>query len=140
MSAKKISEYQIGDMLYRYVSMAGVFQYKVTGRRERESEVQLEVECQTCSHGYKCELLIAQDDYGHIVHVHMLNEDEDDRQRHWHTNDGFHFLPTSEEAKQEKLVKLISDASEDVRKAEANLATAKKRLADFKGIDEGVQP
>jgi len=137
--SKKIEDYKIGDELFRYVDMAGVFRYLVIGRRETSREIQLEVESQTCSHGWKCQLLLASDDYGRIFHVHMLNEDEDRPQKYWHSNDGFFFCETSEQAKAQKMEKLIASQTEAVNKAEDVLKAAKKRLADLKGINEGVQ-
>lgn len=62
-----IKDYKIGDELFRYVEAAGIFRYVVIGRRERQEEVQLEVECKTCSHGWQCQLLLAQNDYGKVV-------------------------------------------------------------------------
>lgn len=135
-----INTYKIGDELFRYVDAGGVFRYVVTGRREYQDEVQLEVECKTCSHGWQCRLLLAQNDFGKIVAVHMLNEDEDEPQRHWHTNDGYHFWPTVDEAKREKLVQFLRQREEAVRKAEAALVQAKAALAEAKGMVEGVQP
>lgn len=129
-----ISAIKIGDELFRYVEMGGIFRYVVIGVRSYEDSVQLEVECQTCSHGWKCRLLVAQDDYGKIVHVHMLNEDEDDHQRHWHTNDGYHFWLSSQEARAESFKRAISRAKEEVTKSETDLAARKKRLAELEAL------
>lgn len=136
----KIEDYKIGDEMFRYIDGGGIFRYVVIGRREREQEIQLEVECKTCSHGWKCQLLLAKDDYGRIFVVHMLNNDDEHDQRMWHTNDGFYFCRTADEAKQQKLVKLVAHAEEQVRKAEDSLRAAKARLAEVKGLAEGVQP
>lgn len=131
---KQIHEYSLGDELFRYIVGGGVFLYIVDGRREYDGRVQLEVECQNCSHGWKCRLLLAQDDYGRIIEVHMLNDDEEHSQRHWHGNEGLHFWPTSEEAKQEQVRRLVKQAEETVQKAKANLAAAELRLAEFKDL------
>ena len=131
---KQIHEYALGDELFRYVICGGVFRYIVDGRREYDGRVQLEVECQTCSHGWKCRLLLAQDDYGRIIEVHMLNDDDEDSQRHWHINEGLHFWPTAEEAKQEQVRRLVKQAEEGVQKAKDNLAAAERRLAEFKDL------
>lgn len=135
-----IKGYKIGDELFRYVEMAGVFRYVVTGRREYQDEVQLEVECKTCSHGWQCQLLLAQNDYGKVIAVHMLNEDEDEPQRRWHGNEGFHFWPSVEQAKQEGLQKILRNRNEGVRRAEEGLAAAKKMLAEVQALVDGVQP
>lgn len=137
----KIADVKVGDELFRYVFPKGVFRYVVIGRREYAEGVQLEVECKTCSHGWQCQLLLAQDDYDHIVAVHMLNNDEEDDQRHWHANEsGLHFCATAEEAKQEQVKKLVRDAEDGVRKAKEALRAAEARLAEMKGLMEGVQP
>lgn len=128
MSAKTISEYKIGDELFRHVEGGGTFRYLVQGIRTYghgekfdDNSTQLEVECQTCSHGWKCRVLLAQDDFGRIVVVHMLNEDEDDRQRHWHTNDGLRFWPTAQEAREEGLKLVLRRVDERIREAERRL-------------------
>jgi len=135
-----IKDYKIGDELFRYVEMAGVFRYVVTGRREYQQEVQLEVECKTCSHGWQCQLLLAQSDYGKVVAVHMLNEDEDEPQRSWHGNEGFHFWPTVEQCKAEGLQKALVNRKEAVRIAQERLDSAKKSLAEIQALMDGVQP
>lgn len=131
---EEITNYAIGDELFRYIVGGGVFRYTVCGRREYEGDVQLEVECQNCSHGWKCKSLLSRDDYGRIIELHMLNHDEDDDQRCWHGNEGLHFWPTSNAAKQEQLKRLTTKAAEDVRKAEDALAQAKKRLNELKDL------
>ncbi len=125
--SKTIKNYKVGDELFRHVRGGGTFRYLVQGVRSYEDSTQLEVECQTCTHGWKCRLLIAENDYGKIVHVHMLNEDEDDSQRHWHANDGLHFWPTKKEARDEGLRMLLKEADESVRKLEDQLAYQRKR-------------
>lgn len=84
---------KIGTELYRWVSRAGLFHYKVVGKREYADDVQYEVECQTCSHGWKCHLLVATDDDKRVQYVKMINDDEEciREQKHFHTHSGeFH--------------------------------------------------
>jgi hypothetical protein len=57
----------------------------------------------------------------------MLNEDEDDEQKHWHTNDGLHFWPTRDEAREEGLRALIRRADERIRGLEERIAGERKR-------------
>ena len=137
--SKAIGDYKIGDEMYRHVTGGGNFCYVVTGVRTTEDSVQLEVECQTCSHGWKCRLLLAQNDYGKIVHVHMLNEDEDDSQKHWHSNEGLHFWPTANEAREEVLRAMVRRADESIRKLEDALASERKRRAELAAA-VGVAP
>lgn len=137
---KGISDYMIGDELFRYVEPCGVFRYVVIGRREYGNEVQLEVECKTCSHGWQCQLLLAQDDNGRIVAVHMLNDDEDESQHSWHANTGMHFWRTASAAKQEQIRRVVRRAAENVEKYKEYLAAAVKRLDEVQGLIEDVQP
>jgi len=127
---------RIGDELFRYVELGGIFRYVVYGIRQYEDGDQYEVECQTCSHGERCRLLIARDDYGRLIHIHMLNEDEDlcDEHRCWHTNDGYHFWPTFGQAKEESFKRAIEKAEESVSEAEKLLADRQKRLAELKSL------
>jgi len=137
---KNIKDYKLGDEMFRYVVMGGVFRYIVEGIRTHiDGDVQLEVECQTCSHGWKCMLLVAQDDYGKIVHVHMLNEDEDNPQRHWHSNDGLCFWPTSELAKLDQLKRMKREAEEAVSRAKDELRRAEQKLKQWVGLIDEVK-
>lgn len=137
-SPKPISDYAIGDSMYRHVEGGGTFHYVVKGVRENEDGVQLEVECQTCTHGWKCRVLVAQNDYGRIVAVHMLNEDEDDPQRHWHTNDGLHFWPTRDQAREEGLQKIIRRVKERISDAEGRLKADREFLRKLEAAINGT--
>lgn len=135
--SKKINDYQLGDKLYRYVRGGGMFSYLVTGIRIYDAtSVQLEVESQSCSHGWKCSLLIGQNDYGKIFHIHMLNDDDCDSQRHWHTNDGLHFWPTEKEALNELHKILISEGEKEIRNLEERLVQERKRLDELRALLE----
>lgn len=139
---KRIEDYKIGDSLYRHVECGGQFHYIVDGIRTSESGVMLEVECQTCSHGWKCRLLVARNDYGKLHAVHMLNNDEDeDDQRHWHGNDGFHFWPDKSKAREEGLRAILARSRERVSRLRDQLAGEQKRLAEIEAAitDESEQ-
>ena len=137
---KDIAEYKIGDEIFRYVTVMGVFRWLVIGRRERENEVQLELECQTCNHGWKCKVLVAQNDYKKIVSVNMLNEDDEDSQRHFHGQEECTFWPTSAEAKNEHLKNLIRKAEKELSDARELVGHREKRLSELRGLIEDVQP
>ena len=132
--SKLIGEYKIGDVLYRHVKTKGRFAYTVIGVRQYDDSAQLEVECQSCTHGWKCRLLLAQNDCGKIVHVHMLNDDEDDSQCHWHANDGLHFWPTAAEAREEALRELVRLADERIKKLEESLVHERRRRNELYSV------
>ncbi len=129
--AKPITEYRIGDEIWRHVDGSGTFRYIVDGIRTYPEGAMLEVECQTCSHGWKCRVLLAKNDDGRIHAVHMLNDDEDGEQRIWHTNEGLHFWPTKAEARDEGLRMLVRRQRERVTSLDNQLDAARKRLASL---------
>ena len=126
-----INEMKIGDKLYRYVDVGGVFEYEVIGIRQYESGNQIEVRCNTCNHGWKCEVLVAMNDYGKLISIQMLNDRECDSQKCWHSQDKFHFWKTSSEAKKEKYADMIKTIKDDIKLCEVGLAAKKKNLADI---------
>lgn len=133
---KGIGEYKVGDLLWRYVQTRGVFKYRVHGVRVYENEIQLEVTCESCSHGWKCELLLSEGDHGKLKYVRMLNNDEDNDQSYWHIDleKSFDFYDTEKEAKLSGVRYLISDAKEQVRKAEDLLKQRKEHLAKLQSV------
>lgn len=139
-NTKKIGDYKLFDELYRHVEGGGTFRFLVDGIRTFVDGVQLEVECQTCSHGWKCRLLLAENDYGRIVSVHMLNEDEGDIQRHWHSNEGLHFWPTHMQARDEALAMYISRADERIKELEVRLKTERNRRDEWAAAVGGIEP
>lgn len=132
--SKAIDDFKVGEDLFRYVECGGIHRYRVVGIRSYEDSTQLEVEDQSCNHGWKCRVLVARNDYGKIHAVHMLNDDEDDSQRIWHRNEGFHFWPTVEEARLEATRFHMQRADERVRKAEESLASAKQRKKELQDL------
>lgn len=131
---------KIGDELFRYIVMGGIHRFIVLGVRQYEDSEQYEIEDQNCAHGWKCRLLVARNDYGKLHAIHMLNEDEDDRQRHWHTNDGFHFWPTVGEAKAEAYRDALRKADERVSNAEEALKVAKRQRDEMKSLLSEATP
>ena len=131
MKKKDIRDYAIGDAIWRHAEGGGTLQYKVVGIRSYDDGPQLEVEGVSCTHGWKCRVLLAQDDYKRIAAVHMLNEDEEDSQRHWHINEGLHFWPTMAEAREEGLRRILSRVKERIQKKDDELKRERKYLAEL---------
>lgn len=112
-----MSELKIGDKLHRYVTMSGIWKYEVIGVHEYKSVTQYVIRCESCSHGWKCELLIVKDDYGRYSFVSMLNHQEDDDQRYWHYEDEKrHFHTTVDAVKLEHAKILLAEKKEAVKK------------------------
>lgn len=141
MTKKDISEYAVGDSMFRYVAMGGVFEFKVIGVRrygdQKETQsTQLEVESQSCNHGWKCQLLVAQDDYGRLVSIGMLNEDESEPQKYWHTQDEYHFYPRKVEAQQERLTLAVKNQQDRAKEAQRYLNKEQEKLREMKEMLE----
>lgn len=138
-NSKTIDQYKIGDKLFRYVNLGGVFEYVVEGIRSYKEAIELEVKCLSCTHGWKCEILVGQNDYQQIFSIHMLNENEENPQKYWHTNDQFHFWPTKEEAREESLRYFVAQKKDKVAQLEKQLATAQKELVEMQTAIEGLR-
>jgi len=131
-----INNLKIGDELFKYVEFGGIFRYIVIGVRNYEDGNQLEVECKNCTHGWMCRVLVAQNDHGNLIAVHMLNDEENESQKHWQSQcNGLHFWRTVNEAKKERLLQIKINAVESVKKSKDNLLVAENRL---KEINEAI--
>lgn len=120
---------ELGSKVYRYVPMSGIHAYIVEGVHTYEGVVQYVVEDQACSHGWKCKLLIAVNDYDKLAFVSMVNEDEEDPQRHWHNDSNYFYLKPSL-AHKERMEELKDELRKDVEAQESRLKRTKERQAE----------
>lgn len=132
---KKINNLQIGKEFYRYVPCAGVFTYVVTqinvSTTSQGEIVQYELECQACTHGYKCLLLCAFDDDNKLQYLRTINNDDDDKQDYWHKECG-EFFETKKEVKANAYKKQLDKYKKDI----ATQKTKLKELEDsYKDIE-----
>lgn len=94
MKAKKLN---IGDILYHYASINGIFEYVVIEVRESKDNIQYLIECQSCEHGIaKCRLLVVKHEspYKNGVYkfVTMTGSEEENNEHYiWH-NECNYFL------------------------------------------------
>ena len=122
-----------GDKVYNYVSPVGIFEYEVIGFKETDNFTEYIVRCNSCNHGYKCELMIIQCREDRLKYVQMLN-DPDCEQDYWH-EDGRYFL-TSDKCKEDYILRLI----EDKKKLIVNNETILTRLQnELKTFEEAVR-
>lgn len=132
----KVNEISVGDILYRWVEMSGIWKYKVIAKKFAEYGNFLEIESLQCNHGFNCQLLITDGDYGKLVYVHMLNHDDEDDQRAWHGdfNRKYHFFVNEADAKKEAYVVYISQYKESVQNLKDRLAQEEKNLLKFETL------
>lgn len=118
---------KLGDKLYRRVALSGIWEYEVIERRELPEGSLYVVRSNACTHGWKCELLIGEDDFGDLRYLRMTNNDEDDDQSCWHSP-GVRFCMTKAQAKIDACKLFIKEADDRIAKAkEAVIAAEKNR-------------
>jgi hypothetical protein len=120
----------IGDKLYRAVTVSGIWEYVVLGIHTYEGCQQYVVESQTCSHGWKCKLLIADNGKGALCFVSLLNDDPDESQHFWHT-DKTTFWPCKYDAHKELYQSIVWKSQDDIRKAKEALDRMEKRHTEI---------
>lgn len=122
---------EIGKEFYRYVAMGGVFTYRVVGIRSYETESLYELECQSCTHGYKCLLLCALDDDNKLQYIRTLNDDEDNPQDYWHKDCG-EFFQTKNEV-------LASAYKKQLQKYQDDISTQKNKLKEMESSYKHIE-
>lgn len=130
---------RIGTQLYRYIPLSGIWEYTVIGIHEYEDRKQFAVRSESCTHGWKCELLIAYDDNGRLKYVSMLNNDEEDDQSYWHVDDETrprYFYSTKAEAHLECYTRLEQKYKDKIQQAKTVLAREEKQ---YKEIAEALE-
>jgi hypothetical protein len=136
MKKSQAKPLNIGDKVYKYLSLHGVMTYEVIGKREYRENIQYELQCKNCKHGYPCELLITLNDNGRYVYVAMLNDDEEDPQYYFHIGEPF-FL-----AKQEALINKgevhISEYKLEINKLKTQLSEKEKALKELEVYVESL--
>lgn len=129
---------KIGDLFYRYIVFGGFFEYKVIGIRVYQESKLFELECQACTHGYKCILLCALDDRNRLQYIRTLNEDEDNPQYYFHVESGEFYASKTEviinRTKKEQEIHQynISKAKETIEQSEKDLARVTETLEQLK--------
>lgn len=123
---------EIGTSLYRYVRCGGIFEYKVIGIRVYEDNTQYELESQTCTHGWKCKLLVggAADK---LRYISMTNDDEENSQHYWHTDDT-KFRFKKEEAELDLIAANSRILKENIEKTKELLARQQSELKRYEGL------
>lgn len=118
-----VSKLKIGDKLYRHVVMSGVWEYVVIGLREYKDSTLYEVESQACTHGYKCVLLVAENEKGQFKYVSLVNYDADDDQSYWHNDKQYNTFWRNKGLAHKECYETLLRESKD------KIVTVKKQLA-----------
>lgn len=130
---------QIGDNLFHYVSFHGVLKYIVTGIRNYGDTTHYEIECENCSHGYRCKILVTKDqDWGRdrFKYIEMLNDE--DREYFIFHNDSYYYL-TSTEALLEKTHEILEEKRKRKKELEFRLDKANKDLEETEAYFKSLE-
>ena len=123
---------KLGDKLFRRVEFSGIWEYEVIEVRQTPEGHQYVIKSLACTHGWKCEMLIAEDDRGDLCYICMTNIRDDDDQVYWH-KPGARFCRTKAQAKIDACKLFVQSAKNRVDEAKAQLAAAEKNA---KEVDE----
>ncbi len=123
---------KIGDFLYRYVRCGGVFEYKVIGIRIYDDQTLYELESQSCTHGWKCKILVGGK-IDQLRYVCMTNDEEEDTQHYWHTDDT-KFRKIKEEAEIDLINANLAIVKENIRTAEERVTREKASAKKYEDL------
>jgi len=122
-----------GETLYKYQGFGVIAEYICTAVIKRNQLTTYEMECQTCSHGFKCLILVekvrGKDTYEFLT---MVN-DEDGEYRCWHTSYDRHqeYYPTPQRAKIAVYEDAVSKKKRDIKRNEDKHELLLSELADI---------
>lgn len=130
---------ELGKKLYKYSSFY-LMEYEVFGILEREDGLYWQIRCLSCKHGYKCEVLIKEDDNKKLKYVSMLNEDEGDRQYYWHTTEDKDFYClTKKEALEKVLERSIKSCEKEISDLEERIKNKEQSIIEYKEKLKGLE-
>ena len=120
----------IGDKVYSYKVFNGIFTYTCIEERKSSDNTLYVFECEQCSHGYKCHVLLApiRSNIKTYQYVDTLNDnpEDGDDQSHWHSLDGVYYESYTECKK--------ARSREAVRSYNDKIAKAKKDIAEWEKV------
>lgn len=143
MKKENIISTNIGDILYKYVTLKGIFTYKVIGKREYKDNVQYEVECQQCRDHLPCHVLVTQvDNKPCFQYVSMVDEDEDYEQYYWNTSVNTfkteYYFKSLKDCKIDLGKGNIKNIEKEIEELEEKLKKAKFKLTEQKALIDAL--
>lgn len=120
-------KYNIGDKLYKNGFMC-YLEYEIIGIREYKDNITYEAKCLSCTHGYKCKVLLCQTG-GKLEFAGMIDP-YDDGQHYSHNMEGYYYK-TLEGAKKARLQTLVSEKKKLIEDFQKRLKEEEKRLFEL---------
>lgn len=116
---------KIGDKLYKYEFKFLEYSVLDVIKHESTKTVFYEIECDSCTHGTKCKVLVTKDDNLGYRYVKMLNEDEYEKQYYWH-NEGIYYS-TKKECLTLAYKKSIADNAKKIEEYQKSITRLKEQ-------------
>ena len=110
---------KLGDKLYKYTTPSNILEYTCTGVVKRKDATLFEMTCESCSHDYKCVILLSYK-RGEYIFESMVSDDEEHEQECWHRVIKPYeiYVATAEVARRLLDLKNIAFCVESIRSAE----------------------
>lgn len=118
---------QIGDKIYKNGFMC-YLEYRIDGIRVYKDNIVYEATCLSCTHGYKCKVLLCETN-GKLEFSGMVDHDEDG-QHYSHNMEGYYYK-TLEGAKKARLQTLVSEKKKLIEDFQKRLKEEEKRLFEL---------
>lgn len=120
---------EIGEKVFKNGFMC-YLEYRIDGIRVYKDNTVYEATCLSCTHGYKCKVLICETN-GKLEFAGMVDHDEDDGQHYTHNMEGYYYK-TLEGAKKARLNTLVYEKEKRIEQLKKDLASEEKRLFELK--------
>lgn len=133
---------KIGDILYHYAGINGVFEYTVIEIRKSKDNIQYMIECKSCNHGTeKCRLLVINHESHYRKNVYkfvtMVGSEEENKEHYiWH-NELNYFLHKNY-ALIDRARYFISNKYEKLQEAKIRFETLEKEHKELKKYIEDL--
>ena len=127
---------KIGDTLYKYSGLGNIITYKCIAIVQTGEHEHYEVECNACTHGFKCVVRIKKiKGLNAYEYVCMINDPEDEQEL-WHKNEWYY--TTKSEALVSVYQRLIKDAKQNVMDAKSKFKAAEQRVEELEAHLKGI--
>lgn len=121
---------EIGDKVYKNGFMC-YLEYEIKGIRVYKDSTIYEATCLSCTHGYKCQVLLCSSSNGKFLEFAGMMDEDEDGQHYSHNMEG-HYYKTLEGAKKARLQTLVYEKGQRVEQLKKDLSTEEKRLFELK--------
>lgn len=130
---------KIDDKLYKYVSLRGIFTYKVIGITQYRDNEHYIVECANCNSD-KCRIIIAQyEDKDFFKYIQMVSECEENAYiYHDKCESDTHFYTSKHACMKLKIEKWIRDKNDEIENFKKRIKDTENEIIKYKAQLEAI--